>query len=94
MNEFFNEVTTPGGNWLNQVNNPRTLSPSPLVQMIFIQFLVDISKIYKNIRTEFCIFEADAYIAELSKRYNGLDDIYIYIYIYIYIIYFFIYFLY
>jgi len=83
MNEFFNEVTTPGGNWLNQVNNPRTLSPSPLVQMIFIQFLVDISKIYKNIRTEFCIFEADAYIAELSKRYNGLVDIYIYIFIFI-----------
>jgi hypothetical protein len=83
MNEFFNEVTTPGGNWLNQVNNPRTLSPSPLVQMIFIQFLVDISKIYKNIRTEFCIFEADAYIAELSKRYNGYaisndSDFYIY----------------
>jgi len=55
----------------DQKNTPKTLSPSPLVHMTYIQFLVDISKVYEKIETKFFTLEADAYIAKLANEYNG-----------------------
>jgi len=52
-------------------NTPKTLSPSPLVHITYIQFLVDISKVYEKIETKFFTLEADAYIAKLVNEYNG-----------------------
>jgi len=61
IGEFFNRVTTSYAN-PNQKNDPKNLSPSPLVNMTYNQFLIDASKLYNKIENRFYVLEADSYI--------------------------------
>jgi len=52
-------------------NVPSTKSPSPLLQLIFLQFLLDASKVHSKMKVLFSILEADSYISELANTYKG-----------------------
>jgi len=55
----------------DQKNIPKTLSPTPLVHMTYMQFLNDASKMHQNIEIKYFPSEADSYISNLANKYNG-----------------------
>jgi len=79
--EFFNQITEFANP--DYQNAPKKLTPSPLVQMTYIQFVMDISKIYKKkFENIFFTLEADTYVAELANKYNGFVYDYYYLKLY------------
>ncbi|ORX85584.1 PIN domain-like protein [Anaeromyces robustus] len=69
INEFFNRILYSPK--IGDKNLPKMISPSSLVFMTYIQFLIDSSKLFKNVEVKFSVFEADAYISKLSTKFNG-----------------------
>jgi len=69
-------------NKLQEKNTPKTLTPSPLSIMTFLQFLLDSKKIFNKIELNFSLLEADKYIAELTNKYNGYIFYFILLYYY------------
>ncbi|ORX48432.1 PIN domain-like protein [Piromyces finnis] len=68
IKDFYNEIVSKE---FQEKNFPKSITPSPLSFMTFMQFLLGAQKIYHCIELKFALLEADKYIAELANKYNG-----------------------